>query len=92
MKGRKEYICLVIWILSIVIPLMYRHYTLFEIICYSFFSLFLVIGATIDKLYFILPDEGAIQVDGIFLLALSYALVHGVLCILLMYGRRYIGR
>ena len=168
MKGRKEYICLVIWILSIVIPLMYRHYTLFEIICYSFFSLFLVIGATIDKLYFILPDEGAIAltiigilysiveqhavfdtcvhvlivasisialrilsrgglgwgdikwmsaisiwltniqiivmiyvscfastlylaslysirntVDGIFLLALSYALVHGVLCILL---------
>ena len=50
MKGRKEYICLVIWILSIVIPLMYRDYTLFEIICYSFFSLFLIIGATIDKL------------------------------------------
>ena len=72
MKGRKEYICLVIWILSIVIPLMYRHYTLFEIICYSFFSLFLVIGATIDKLYFILPDEGAIALT---IIGILYSIV-----------------
>ena len=52
---------------------MYRDYTLFEIICYSFFSLFLVIGATIDKLYFILPDEGAIALtiigNNVFLIA-----------------------
>lgn len=72
MKGRKEYICLVIWIMSIVIPLMYRHYTLFEIICYSFFSLFLVIGATIDKLYFILPDEGAIALT---IIGILYSIV-----------------
>ena len=72
MKGRKEYICLVIWIMSIVIPLMYRHYTLFEIICYSFFSLFLIIGATIDKLYFILPDEGAIALT---IIGILYSIV-----------------
>ena len=60
MEGKKVYICLAISILAIVIPLFFRDYTMFEIICYSFFSLFLVIGATIDKLYYILPDEGAL--------------------------------
>ena len=60
MEGKKVYICLAISILAIVIPLVFRDYTMFEIICYSFFSLFLVIGATIDKLYYILPDEGAL--------------------------------
>lgn len=60
MKGKKVYIGLIIWILASMIPLIFRDYTIFEIICYSFFSLFLIIGATIDKLYYVLPDEGAI--------------------------------
>ena len=72
MKGKKVYICLCIWILAIVVPLLYRDYTLFEIICYSFFSLFLVIGATIDKLYYILPDEGAIALT---IIGILYSMV-----------------
>ena len=79
MEGKKVYICLAISILAIVIPLFFRDYTMFEIICYSFFSLFLVIGATIDKLYYILPDEGALALT-IIGIVYSISEQYAVLC------------
>lgn len=60
MKGIKLLLFLCTCCISLFVPLIYKSYSLLEILCISFFSLVLVTGATIDMQYFILPDEGAI--------------------------------
>ena len=62
MKGTSYVIGLIVYIVSVVLPILVssRAISLIHIALYAAFSLIIIAGATIDMHYYILPDEGAI--------------------------------
>ena len=62
MKGTHYVIGFIIYILSIVLPIIVSTQTIsiIHVALYAVFSLIIIAGATIDMYYYILPDEGAL--------------------------------
>lgn len=62
MKGTHYVIGFIIYILSIVLPIIVstQAISIIHVALYAVFSLIIIAGATIDMYYYILPDEGAL--------------------------------
>ena len=62
MKGTNYVIGLLVYIASILLPIIVSSKTISytHIALYAVFSLIIIAGATIDMHYYILPDEGAL--------------------------------
>ena len=61
MKGTSYVIGLIVYIASVVLPILLssKAISFIHIALYAAFSLIIIAGATIDMHYYILPDEGA---------------------------------
>ena len=61
MKGTHYVIALIVYIASIVLPIIVSSQVIsfIHVALYAAFSLIIIAGATIDMHYYILPDEGA---------------------------------
>ena len=61
MKGTHYVIALIVYIASIVLPIIVSSQVIsfIHVALYAVFSLIIIAGATIDMHYYILPDEGA---------------------------------
>ena len=62
MKGTHYVIALIVYIASIVLPIIVSSQVIsfIHVALYAVFSLIIIAGATIDMHYYILPDEGAL--------------------------------
>ena len=62
MKGTHYVIALIVYIASIVLPIIVSSQVIsfIHVALYAVFSLIIIAGATIDMNYYILPDEGAL--------------------------------
>ena len=62
MKGTSYVIGLIVYIASVVLPILLslKAISFIHVALYAAFSLIIIAGATIDMHYYILPDEGAI--------------------------------
>ena len=80
MKGTHYVIGFIIYILSIVLPIIVSTQTIsiIHVALYAVFSLIIIAGATIDMYYYILPDEGALVLTTIISVMSVGAITYGL--------------